>query len=65
MLSIYLGEKERTQVGRKADREGEAGSPMSREPGMESDPRTSGSWPELKAHANWLNHPGVPILNLF
>ena len=35
------------------------------EPNAELDPRTRGSRPELKADAQPLSHPGVPILFTF
>jgi len=41
--------REGTQAG--GVREGEAGFPLSREPNVGLDPRTLGSWPELKADA--------------
>ena len=40
---IYLFDRQRSQVGREAGREEEAGSPRSREPDMGLDPRTLGS----------------------
>ena len=39
--------------------EGEAGSPLSREPNVGLDPRTPGSRPEPKAEAQALSHPGA------
>ena len=49
ILFIYL--IERVQARGAADGEEEAGSPLSREPNTELNPRTLGSWPELKADA--------------
>ena len=43
-----------------AEAEGEVGSPLSREPDVVLDPRTPGSWPELKADTQPLSHPGAP-----
>ena len=40
---IYLFDRQRSQVGREAEREEEAGSPLSREPNAGLDPRTLGS----------------------
>ena len=40
---------ERTQVGGAAEGEGEADSPLSKEPDVGLDPRTLRLWPELKA----------------
>ena len=50
-LKIYLfdRERERTQAGGVAEGEGEAGSPMSRDPNSGFQPRTLGSQPEPKA----------------
>ena len=50
---VYLFDRQRSQVGREAgrEREGEAGSLLSREPHAGLDHRTLGSWPELKAEA--------------
>ena len=42
-LFIYLFDRQRSQVGREAEREEEAGSPQSREPNGGLDPRTLGS----------------------
>ena len=38
-----------SREGAEAEGEGEADSPLSREPSMGLDPRTLRSWPELKA----------------
>ena len=35
-----------------------------REPSVGLDPWTPGSRPELKADAQMLSHPGIPILNI-
>ena len=34
---------------------------LCREPDVGLDPRTPGSWPELKADAQPLSHPGAPL----
>ena len=39
--------------------EGEADSPLSREPDAGLDPRTPGSCPEPKADAQSQSHPGI------
>ena len=63
-LLIYLfmrdTQKERE---RKRQRQREKQAPY-REPDAGLDPRTPGSRPELKADAQPLSHPGIP-LNLF
>ena len=48
---MYLrkSKSEWLQAGRAAEAEGEAGSPLIREPDVGLDPRILGSWPELKA----------------
>ena len=51
ILCIYLAERAHTQVGRVTEREGEAGSPVS---------RTLGSWPEPKADAKLTEPPRPP-----
>ena len=43
-----MKDNERAQAGGKAEGEGEAGSPLSREPYVGLDASTLGSWPELK-----------------
>ena len=45
--------------------EGEAGSPLRREPEVGFHPRNLGSRPELKAEAQRLSHPGAPIYRIF
>ena len=52
-LRFYLFEREREsrQAGEAAEGEGEAGSPLSREPDVGLDPTTLGSRPEPKADA--------------
>ena len=50
-------ERER-KIGAEAQAEGEAGSML--EPDVGLDPRTLGSPPEQKADAQLLSHPGVP-----
>ena len=56
--------KESTGRGRGAEGEGEAGSPLSREPDVGLDPRTPGSRPGPKADTPPLSHPGVPICSI-
>lgn len=53
-----MTERERAQARGVA--EGEAGSPLSREPDAGLHPRTPGSRPEQKADAQPLSHPGDP-----
>ena len=53
------GEGEPEQRG-GAEAEGEAGSPLSREPGVGLGPRTPGSRPELKADAEPTEPPQAP-----
>ena len=48
-------EREKTQKGGTA--EGEAGTPLSREPDMGPHPRTQGPPPELKADAHLIEPP--------
>ena len=49
-MFICLKEREGAQAaGGGAEREGEAGSPLSREPDVGLNPRILGSLPELKA----------------
>ena len=36
-----------------------------REPDVRLNPRTAGSYPERKADAQQLSHPGVPIIDSF
>ena len=43
-----------------AEREGEADSPLSRDPDMGLHPRTPGSGPEPKADAQLLSHSDIP-----
>lgn len=44
--------------------EGEAGSPLRREPEVGFHPRNLGARPELKAEAQRLSHPGTPIYRI-
>ena len=55
-----------TQRGRDISRERERGkqSPCG-DPDVEFDPRTQGSRPEPKAHAQSLSHPGILRLKTF
>ena len=55
LKSFYLFERERERewAGEAPEGEGEAGSPLNRE----SNPRTLGSWPELKADTEPPRHP--------
>ena len=50
---IYLRERESVhkQGEQQAEGEGEAGSPLGREPNAGLDPRTPGSWPKQEAEA--------------
>ena len=43
LFRFYLFDREHKQGERQAEREGEAGSPLSREPNVGLDPRTLGS----------------------
>ena len=43
ILFIYFRERERAQAGKVAEREGDTGSPLSREPDTGLDPRIPGS----------------------
>ena len=58
---IYLFDTERDQklAERQAEREGEAGSLLSREPDAGLNPRTLRSCPEPKSGVNPLSHPGA------
>ena len=47
-------------MGGEAEGEGEAGSPLSREPDMGFNPRTLRSQPEPKADAKWTEPPKCP-----
>ena len=55
-------ERETTSMswGKEAEREGESGSLLSRGPDVGLDPRTPGSWPELKAEAQPTEPPRCP-----
>ena len=62
-FKIYLFERESTSgagVGAlregRTEGEGEADSPLSREPDMRLDPRTLSSWPEPRQTLNQLSH---------
>ena len=48
MKRFYLYDREHKQREQQRGGGGEAGSPLSREPEAGLDPRTLGSWPELK-----------------
>ena len=50
-LFICQRPSEHKQEEQQAEGEGEAGPPQSRKPDVGLDPRTLGSWPELKVHA--------------
>ena len=49
---------------RGTEGEVEADAPLSREPDMGLDPRTPGSWPELKADIDQLSYPGASAPHL-
>ena len=51
--------------GTERDEEGEAGSPLSREPNVGLDPRTLGSWPEPKADTSPTEPPRCPTIFFF
>ena len=55
---IYLFMRD---IEREAETYAEGEAAPCREPDMELDPRTRGSWPEPKADAQPLRHPGVPL----
>ena len=60
---IYLFERDREREKEqewwgRTEGEGEADSLLRREPNVGLDPRTPGSWPEPKADAQPLSHPG-------
>ena len=59
-----MSERERAQAGgvAEAEAEREAGSPLSKEPDAELDPKTLGSRPGPRQQLNRLSHPGVPLL---
>ena len=61
ILSIYSSE---TQRERQRHRQREKQAPCG-EPDLGLDPRTPGSHPELKADAQPLSHPGVPLHSVF
>ena len=54
--------RDRAGVEIEGQKEGEAGSSLSREPEAGLDPRTPGSGPEPKADAQALSHPGAPVV---
>ena len=58
ILFIYLTEHKQAEW--QVEGEGEAGSPISREPDKGLDPRTLGSRPEPKVDAQLMSHPGAP-----
>jgi len=51
--------------GGRAEGEGEAGFPLSREPDMGPDPRTPGPQPEPKADTQRTEPPGPPKIEIF
>ena len=51
-----------TEIGRHRQREKQA---LHKESNAELDPRTPESYPELKADAQSLSHPGIPRLSNF
>ena len=53
---MFIHEKQR-EIEAETQTEGEAGSPQEAECGL--DPSTPGSWPEPKADAQPLSHPGA------
>ena len=55
---IHLAEHKQGEQQAKGD--GEAGSPLSREPDVGLDPSTLGSWPKPMATLSQLSHPGTP-----
>ena len=59
LLRFYLLIHERHRESQK-HREREKQTPC-RKPDVELDPGTLGSYPELKADAQPLSHPGIPI----
>ena len=57
--------REHRQGEQQAEGEGGAGSPLSKDPDLGLDSRTSGSWTELRQMLHQLNHPGVPKMQIF
>ena len=57
---MYLFERKRLRAQAGGEKGGEAGSPVSREPDVELNPRTPGSCPELKADAQPTEPPRHP-----
>ena len=62
---MYLFERKKTQAGGGAEGEGEAGSPLGREPDMGLDPRTLGSPPEQKSDTSLTEPPRHPNVAVF
>lgn len=62
-LRVYLFIWERRHELGQVEGEGEASSPLSREPNTRLDPRGIMNWVEGKS-LNWLKYPGVPSENL-
>ena len=49
IIYLFIYQRQWAQAEWQAEAEGEAGSLLSKEPDVGLDPRTLGSWPELKA----------------
>ena len=56
---LFIHERN-TEREAETQAEGEAGSPLTKEPNAGLDPRTPGSHPELKTDAQPLSPPGAP-----
>ena len=68
ILFIYLRETERSQAGGGAEGEGEASSPLSKEPNLGLRGLIPGPWDHdlsQREVINWLSHPGVPWIACF
>ena len=61
---IYLFDTQREHKQEEQQGEGEAGSPLSRDPNEGLDSRTPNSRPEPKADTYQLSHPGA-LINVF
>ena len=59
-LKILFIHSWETQREVETQAEGEAGSPLGREPDAGLNPKTPGSWPEPEADGQPLSHPGDP-----
>ena len=57
---LFITERENKPGVQQAEGEGEAGSPLSREPDTGLDPRTLGSWPEPKVGTYPTEPPRCP-----